>query len=123
MLAAQDTDEFRLALAEKIASQSPASIPTDVLRDLTAGALARRDFNRAIQLLETEKEHGFRADKDFFLLTYLYCLKGSVEKAEALAAAKALRAKKIRLWTGSGGSCRRNTGFVRRANVPHALHR
>ena len=37
---------------------------------------------------------GFRSDKDFFLLTYLYCVKGSVEKAEALAAAKALPREK-----------------------------
>ena len=88
-----DSDEFRLALAENLAARSQ-SIPREAVADLVAEALARRDFNRAIQLLETEKEHGFRTDKDFFLLTYLYCLKGSVEKAEALAAAKALPREK-----------------------------
>ena len=54
-----------------------------------AGALARRDFEAAIHLLESEKERGFSNINDFFLLTYLYCLNGSVEKAEALAAANA----------------------------------
>jgi len=81
VLASQDTDEFRLALAEKIASQlahrslgaggSPASIPIDALRDLTAGALARRDIAGAIQLLEQEGERGCVNSNDVFLLIYL----------------------------------------------------
>jgi hypothetical protein len=54
-----------------------------------AGALARRDFEIAIRLLEVEKERGFSNSNDLFLLTYLYCLNGSVEKAEALATAEA----------------------------------
>jgi hypothetical protein len=89
VLAAQDTGEFRLALAEKIASQSPASIPTDALRDLTAGALARHEIAGAIQLLEQERERGFVNINDVFLLVYLYCLHGNVDQAEALAAAEA----------------------------------
>jgi len=89
VLAAEDTDEFRLALAEKFADQSPASIPIDALRDLTAGALARRDIAGAIQLLEQEKERGFVNNNDVFLLIYLYCLHGNVDQAEALAAAEA----------------------------------
>ncbi len=89
VLAAEDTDEFRLALAEKFAGQSPASIPIDALRDLTAGALARRDIAGAIQLLEQEKERGFVNINDVFLLIYLYCLHGNVDQAEALAAAEA----------------------------------
>jgi hypothetical protein len=88
VLATQNCDEFRLALAEK-ASQSSASLPMEVLRDLVAGALARRDFAGAIQLLEQEKGRGFSNINDLFLLTYLYCLNGNVEKAEALAAAEA----------------------------------
>ena len=63
--------------------------PMEALPDLIAGALARRDFAAAIQLLETEKERGFANINDFFLLTYLYCLNGNVEKAEELAAAQA----------------------------------
>jgi hypothetical protein len=89
VLATQDSDEFRLALAEKSANESPGPLPIDVLRDLVAGALARRDFAGAIQLLEQEKERGFPNINDLFLLTYVYCLNGNVEKAEALAAAEA----------------------------------
>ena len=36
-----------------------------------------------------EKDRGFSNINDFFLLTYLYCVNGSVEKAETLAAAHA----------------------------------
>jgi predicted membrane-bound spermidine synthase len=89
VLAAQNTDEFRLALAEKFASQSPASTPIEVLRDLTAGALARRDIAGAIQLLEQERERGFVNTNDVFLLIYLYCLNGNVDQAEALATTEA----------------------------------
>jgi spermidine synthase len=89
VLAAQDTDEFRLALAEKFAGQSPASMPIDALRDLVAGALARRDIAGAIQLLEQERDRGFANINDLFLLIYLYCLHGNVDKAEALATAEA----------------------------------
>jgi predicted membrane-bound spermidine synthase len=89
VLAAQDTDEFRLALAQKFAGQSPATMPIDALRDLTAGALARRDITGAIHLLEQEKERGFVNTNDLFLLIYLYCLNGNVDQAEALATAGA----------------------------------
>jgi len=94
VLAAQDTDEFRLALAEKVALESPASIPVDALRDLTAGALARRDVPGAIHLLEEERERGFVNVNDVFLLIYLYCLQGDVEQAEALATAEGASIKK-----------------------------
>ena len=89
VLAAQNSDEFRLALAEKFAGQSSASMPIEALRDLVAGALARRDFAGAIQLLEQERGRGFSNINDLFLLIYLYCLHGNVEKAETLAAAEA----------------------------------
>ncbi len=55
--------------------------------DLIAGALARRDFGGAIQLLEREATRRVPEPNDLFLLTYLYCLNGNVEKAEQLAAA------------------------------------
>jgi spermidine synthase len=84
VLAVQNSDEFRLALAERLVADSH-SLPPDALHDLVAGALARRDFGAAIRLLEGETDHGFSNSSDFFLLTYLYCLNGSVEKAEALA--------------------------------------
>jgi hypothetical protein len=54
-----------------------------------AGALARRDFATAIRLLESDKDRGFSNINDFYLLIYLYCLNGSVDKAEALANAQA----------------------------------
>jgi spermidine synthase len=94
VLAVQDSDEFRLALAEKFASQSPASIPIDALRDLIAGALARRDIVGAIQLLEQEKKRGFANINDLFLLIYLYCVHGNVDQAEALATAEAYSIQK-----------------------------
>jgi hypothetical protein len=88
VLAVQNSDEFRLALAERLVAEKPSLLP-DALHDLLAGALARRDFGAAIRLLEAEKDGGFANSNDFFLLTYLYCLNGSVEKAEALATAQA----------------------------------
>src|SRR5438045_9195830 len=90
VLAVQNSDEFRLALAEKFSERSH-SVPAETSPDLIAGALARRDFPAAIQLLEMEKDRGFSNINDFFLLTYLYCLHGSVEKAEALASDRAAR--------------------------------
>lgn len=88
VLAVQNSDEFRLSLAERFVTNSN-SWPPEALPDLVAGALARRDFGAAIKLLEAEKDRGFSNINDFFLLTYLYCVNGSVEKAEALAAAHA----------------------------------
>jgi len=64
------------------------------MRDLIAGALAQRDIGGAIRLLESEKDRGVFSLNDTFLLTYLYCLNGSVKKAEALAAANADSIKK-----------------------------
>lgn len=88
VLSVQNSDDFRLLLAEKFVERSH-SMPVEALPDLIAGALARRDFPAAIQLLETEKDRGFSNVNDLFLLIYLYCLNGSVEKAEALASAEA----------------------------------
>jgi spermidine synthase len=79
------SDEFRLAIAERVAHNSETP-PAETLPDLVAGALARRDISRAIQLLESERDQGLTGLNDLFLLTYLYCLNGSVEKAETLAA-------------------------------------
>jgi len=93
VLAVQNSDEFRLGLAERFAANSK-SLPTEAAHDLVAGALARRDFKTAIQLLEVEKGRGFSNINDVFLLTYLYCLDGDVEKAEAFAAANAASIRK-----------------------------
>jgi hypothetical protein len=88
VLAVQNSDEFRLSLAERLVAESRSS-PPEAIHDLMAGALARRDFGTAIRLLEGERDRGFSNSNDLFLLTYLYCVNGSVEKAEALAAAEA----------------------------------
>jgi hypothetical protein len=79
------SDEFRLAIAERIAGRSETP-PLDITPDLIAGALARRDIGQAIGLLEGEQKRGAFSLNDTYLLTYLYCLNGSVAKAEALAA-------------------------------------
>jgi len=87
------SDGFRLAIAERVAKRSPTP-PLEIMPDLVAGALAQRDIGGAIGLLETEKDRGVSSLNDTFLLTYLYCLNGSVEKAEALAVANASSIKK-----------------------------
>jgi len=88
VLAVQNSDEWRVALAQRLVVLSHP-LPRDASHDLVAGALARRDFGTAIRLLEGEKDRGFSNINDFYLLTYLYCLNGNVEKAEALANANA----------------------------------
>jgi hypothetical protein len=82
------SDGFRLAIAERVAKKAQTP-PLEIVPDLIAGALARRDINGAIRLLEDEKDRGAFNLNDTFLLTYLYCLNGSVDKAEALAAKNA----------------------------------
>jgi len=79
------SDEFRLAIAERIGRETQTP-PVEIVPDLIAGALARRDIDEAIRLLESEKERGLSSLNDTFLLTYLYCLNGEVEKAETLVA-------------------------------------
>ncbi|HET9367277.1 MAG TPA: hypothetical protein VFO22_04340 [Candidatus Udaeobacter sp.] len=78
------SDEFRLAIAERLAGKSETP-PPETIPDLIAGALAQRNIEKAIQLLESQKDRGVLSLNDIFLLTYLYCLNGDVEKAEALA--------------------------------------
>ncbi len=87
------SDGFRLAIAERVAKKSQTP-PLEAMRDLIAGALAQRNIGGAIRLLESEKDRGVFNLNDTFLLTYLYCLNGSVEKAEALVATNAAGIKK-----------------------------
>ena len=88
-----DSDAFRVSIAERVAKQS-VTPPLETMPDLIAGALAQRDIDRAIRLLEEEKDRGVFSPNDMFLLTYLYCLNGSVDKAETLTAANAAAIKK-----------------------------
>ena len=90
VLAVQNSDESRLVLAQRLATRSPAeSVDPEAVHDLVAGALAGRDLPTAIELLESENARGFTNNNNFFLLTYLYCLNGTVDKAEALARSRA----------------------------------
>ena len=87
------SDGFRLSIAERVAKKSQPP-PLETMPDLVAGALAQRDINGAILLLENEKDRGSFSLSDTFLLTYLYCLNGDVDKAEAFAATNAASIKK-----------------------------
>ena len=87
------SDGLRVSIAERVAKNS-ATPPLEVMRDLTAGALAQRHIDRAIQFLEKEKDYGALGANDTFLLAYLYCLNGTVDKAESLAAANAATIKR-----------------------------
>ena len=87
------SDEFRLSLAQKVSAKSQPP-PSEIVPDLVAGALAQRDFGGAIKLLETEKDRHIAEPRDIYLLTYLYCLNGNVEKAEELVASGAVSKQK-----------------------------
>jgi spermidine synthase len=87
------SDGLRVSIAERVAKAS-ATTPLEVMPDLMAGALAQRKIDRAIQLLEREKDGGAPDANDTFLLAYLYCLNGSVDKAETLIAANAAAIRK-----------------------------
>lgn len=87
------SDALRVSIAERVAKGS-ATPPLETMPDLIADALAQRNISRAIELLETEKDRGAFGTNDMFLLTYLYCLNGRVEKAEALIADNAAAIKK-----------------------------
>src|SRR5438132_599669 len=86
VLEALGSDELRLAIAQRVARETESS-PPDTVPDLIASALARRDLNEAIRLLEGQKDRGAFGVRENLLLTYLYCLNGNVDKAEALAVA------------------------------------
>jgi spermidine synthase len=87
------SDAFRVSIAERVAKKF-ATPPLETMPDLIAGALAQRNVDRAIRLLESQKDRGVFGANDMFLLTYLYCLNGSVEKAETLIADNAAGIKK-----------------------------
>ena len=63
------SDAFRVSIAERVAKGS-ATPPLEVMPDLIAGALAQRKIDRAIKLLESEKDRGaFGANVEIFLLS------------------------------------------------------
>ncbi len=58
VLAVQNSDEFRLALAEQLVAERPSLLP-DAVHDLVAGALARRDLGAAIPIARGRKRWWF----------------------------------------------------------------
>jgi spermidine synthase len=86
------SDAFRVSIAERVARGSETP-PLDVMPDLIAGALAQRNIERAIKLLESEKDRGVFGADQIFLLSYLYCLNDNVGKAETLVAENAASIK------------------------------
>jgi hypothetical protein len=79
-----NSNSFRVALVEKAADHLQP-LPPELLPDLTAAALAQRDYSRAIQLLEEKRTSTIANRDDLLLLTYLYCLNGDVTSAEKIA--------------------------------------
>jgi spermidine synthase len=104
------SDGFRLGIAERIAKKTKPP-PLETMPDLIAGALARRDIDGAVQLMEDEKARGTFNLNDTFLLTYLYCLNGSVGKAESLAANNAAAIKKDEFVDWLWGKLETDFGF------------
>ena len=109
------SDGLRLSIAERAAKKSQPP-PLEIMQDLVAGALAQRDINGAIRLLENKKDRSSLSLDDTYLLTYLYCLNGEVDKAEALAAEQMLlRPRRIVPSIGCGGNCRASSDFILRS--------
>jgi len=73
-----------VAAAEKI-GERVQPLPLVAIHPLVAGALAARDFPRAVNLLEDLRDRGGAGQDELVLLTYVYCLAGQIEKADLLA--------------------------------------
>jgi spermidine synthase len=104
------SDAFRVSIAEKVAKGSTAP-PLEIMPDLIAGALAQRNIGRAIDLLESKRDDGKFGLDDTFLLTYLYCLNGNVEKAEAFVADNSGSIKKDQFVEWLWGKLETDFGF------------
>jgi spermidine synthase len=91
-----DTNSFRVALAHEAADNLEPP-PVELLPDLIAEALAQRDYDDAIRLLEDKRARA-ATNRDIFLLTYLYCLNGDVAKAESVAIATTDRERPFVKW-------------------------
>ena len=104
------SDALRVSIAERVAKDS-ATPPLEIIPDLIAGALAQRNIGRAIDFLESERDRGVFGANDMFLLTYLYCLNGSVEKAETLITDNSAAIKKDRFVDWLWGKLKDDFGF------------
>src|SRR6202011_2765993 len=97
VLEALGTNSFRIALAEK-AADNLQPLPIELVPDLIAEALARRDYREAIRLLEDKRARAAANPDDICLLTYLYCLNGEVAKAESIATSTTNRVRPFVKW-------------------------
>ncbi len=104
------SDLLRLPIAERIARKSQPP-PPEAVQDLVAGALAQRDIQGAIRLLEDKKDRGPLSSDDTSLLIYLYCLNGEVDKGEALAASNPAARKKNNVTDWLWGKLQSEFGF------------
>jgi spermidine synthase len=104
------SDGFRLSIAERVAKKAQPP-PSEIVADLVAGALAKRDVNGAIRLLENKKDHHALSPSDTLLLIYLYCLNGDVGKAEAFAATNPAAIKKDQFVEWLWGKLQSEFGF------------
>jgi hypothetical protein len=104
------SDSLRVSIAERVANGS-ATPPVELVLDLAAAALAQRNIDKAIQLLESEEDRGALGTNDMFLLTYLDCLNGNVEKAETLVAHNAASIKKDSFVDWLWGKLQTDFGF------------
>jgi predicted membrane-bound spermidine synthase len=79
------SDAFRVEIARRYAAGS-AEPPVDALPDLVTDALAERNLEKAVRLIEAQVLHKTADADDLLLLTYIYCVVGQPEKATAFAA-------------------------------------
>ena len=91
------TNSLRVALAEKVAD-GLNPLPAETVPDLIAAALADRNYNRAIQLLDAKRVAENTRQDDLLLLTYLYCVNHDMAKAESIAATIQGRDKPLTIW-------------------------
>jgi len=91
------TNSFRVSLAERVANNSDPP-PAETVPDLIATALADRNYNRAIELLNQKQNSGSANRDNLLLLTYVYCLNREVTKAESIASTMANRDDSLTKW-------------------------
>ena len=110
------SDELRLSIARAGGAQELESPPLEIVPDLIAGALARRDLNERFDCWKVRKIAARSAFGEAFLLTYLYCLNGNVDKAEALAAANCrIDQQRFVRPIGCGKNCKPISDSIRRS--------
>ena len=85
VLEVMNSDPIRVAIAQAAVGESDQT-KAEAFPDLVAHSLARREYPQAIALLEEKEDRSLGTPNDLFLLIYLYCLNGQVDKAETLAA-------------------------------------